>query len=237
MLLRFLQEREARPLGATRAVRLDVRVIAATNRDLETAIARNEFRADLYDRLAEVVVSVPPLRERREDIAGLAEHFVAVYTRRHGVAVRGLTSQARRALVAHDWPGNVRELEKAISRGVIFAEGGWIDADDLELPAVDVVRKAASSDEHAASDADPRLRGLTRRQRDVLRLASAQGSVSRRDLKARFAISGEAARRDFVALVGAGVLRRSGRGRASHYLPIQPGESSHTTSGGRDRCK
>src|SRR2546427_11074755 len=96
------------------------------SRDLEAAVARNEFRADLYDRLAEVVVTVPALRERREDITGLAEHFVAVYSRRHGVAVHGLTSQARRALIAHDWPGNVRELEKAISRGVIFAKNGWI---------------------------------------------------------------------------------------------------------------
>ena len=220
MLLRFLQEREVRPLGAARAVRLDVRVIAATNRDLETAVARNEFRADLYDRLAEVVVTVPPLRERREDIAGLADHFIAVFARRHGVTVHGLTSQARRALVAHDWPGNVRELEKAISRGVIFAERGWIDADDLELPAANVAREAPSHDERAASDADPHLRGLTQRQREVLRLASTNGSVSRRDVMTRFAISGEAARRDFVALVHANALRRSGRGRGSRYVPL-----------------
>ena len=136
------------------------------------------------------------------------------------MTVRGLTSQARRALSAHDWPGNVRELEKAISRGVIFAERGWIDADDLELPAVDVAREAPSPDERAVSDTDPRLRGLTRRQREVLRLASTQGSVSRRDLMARFAISGEVARRDFVALVQANALRQSGRGRGSRYLPL-----------------
>jgi DNA-binding NtrC family response regulator len=237
-LLRFLQEREVRPLGTTRAIRLDVRVIAATNRDLEAAVARNEFRADLYDRLAEVVVRVPPLRERREDIAGLADHFVAVYARRHGVRVRGLTSQARRALVAYDWPGNVRELEKAISRGVIFAERGWIDADHLELPVVDVTREASSRE--AASDADPRLRGLTRRQREVLRLASIQGSLSRGDVMARFAISGEAVRRDFVALVRAGFLQRSGRGRGSRYVTLthtdQPPTDAQASSR-RDRCE
>src|SRR5206468_2042201 len=116
--------------------------------------------SELFGRLAEVVVSVPPLRDRREDIAGLAEHFVALYARRHGVAVHGLTSQARRALVAHDWPGNVRELEKAISRGVIFAERGWIDADALELLAADGAREATSPDERAGFDADPRLRRL-----------------------------------------------------------------------------
>ncbi|PYN96188.1 MAG: hypothetical protein DMD91_22385 [Candidatus Rokuibacteriota bacterium] len=160
MLVRFLQEREVRPLGTTRAVRLDVRVIAATNRDLEAAVARKEFRADLYDRLAEVIVRVPALREQREDIAALAEHFIALNARRHGVAVRGLTSQARHALVAHDWPGNVRALEKAISRGVIFAEGGWIDADDLELTPAAVAGVVPSADEREADAlSDPRDTG------------------------------------------------------------------------------
>jgi DNA-binding NtrC family response regulator len=109
MLLRFLQEREVRPLGSTRTVTVDVRVLAATNRDLGEAIARREFRADLYDRLAEIVIGVAPLRERREDVPALVDHFLRLVAGRHGAAVPAMTPEARRALQAYDWPGNVRE--------------------------------------------------------------------------------------------------------------------------------
>ena len=91
MLLRFLQEREVRPLGSTRTVTVDVRVLAATNRNLDEAIARREFRADLYDRLAEIVIRVPTLGERRDDIPALIDHFLALAAERHGVAVPTVT--------------------------------------------------------------------------------------------------------------------------------------------------
>jgi sigma54-dependent transcription regulator len=116
MLLRFLQEREVRPIGSRQAYQVDVRVIAATNKDLEGAMARGEFRADLYDRLREVVVEVPPLRERREDIPLLIEHFLEVASARHGRPQPTLGREARRALLRYDWPGNVRAQVQALGR-------------------------------------------------------------------------------------------------------------------------
>jgi DNA-binding NtrC family response regulator len=97
------------------------------------AIERRQFRADLYDRLSEIVLDVPPLRDRREDIPVLASHFLRTYASRHRVTVTSLAAEARRALHAYDWPGNVCELEKAVSRAVIYAIGGWIRIDDPGL--------------------------------------------------------------------------------------------------------
>jgi transcriptional regulator with GAF, ATPase, and Fis domain len=214
-LLRFLQEREVRPLGSTASVRLDVRVIAATNRDLAAAVAKGEFRADLYDRISDVVLTVPPLRARREDILELAGCLATDYGRRHGLAVKRLSRQAGRALMAYDWPGNIRELEKAVSRAVIFTDGDCVSPADFELPAL-----PASGAEITSVDV---AGGLTGRQREILRLASAGGAVTRGEVMARFALSGEAARRELVELARAGVVERSGGGRGSRYRLVTCG--------------
>jgi transcriptional regulator with GAF, ATPase, and Fis domain len=111
MLLRFLQEGEVRPLGSDQIVRLDVRVLAATNRDLERAMGKGRFRADLYDRLSDFVLSVPPLRERREDLPLLIEHFLRLHARRHGLPVLAVSPGARRVLAGHRWPGTGEDDE------------------------------------------------------------------------------------------------------------------------------
>ncbi|MFZ5895278.1 MAG: sigma 54-interacting transcriptional regulator [Myxococcota bacterium] len=121
-LLRALQEGEVRPLGATAARKVDVRIVAATNRDLEAEVAAGRFREDLLYRLKVFPVRVPPLRERRDDVPLLAEHFLQRYTREFGKPVRGFTPEALALLSAHDWPGNVRELENEVQRLVIQAE-------------------------------------------------------------------------------------------------------------------
>ena len=126
VLLRALQQGEIQRVGSDRAHRVDVRVIAATNRDLRAAVAAGRFRADLYHRLAVFPVTVPPLRERREDIPLLAAHFADAARRRLGAPPVRLDEAAHQALAAADWPGNVRELENVVSRGVLRAarEGG-----------------------------------------------------------------------------------------------------------------
>jgi DNA-binding NtrC family response regulator len=123
-LLRVLQERELERVGGNRLIRVDVRVIATTNRNLEESIARKEFRQDLYFRLNVVPISVPPLRERREDIPFLAEQFMQRLARKHGVRVNGISASCQAALVSHDWPGNVRELQNVIERAVILCPDG-----------------------------------------------------------------------------------------------------------------
>ncbi|MCU1283305.1 MAG: response regulator with CheY-like receiver, AAA-type ATPase, and DNA-binding domain [bacterium] len=132
-LLRVLQEREYEPLGSTRPIKVDVRVIAATNADLKAEIAAGRFRADLYHRLDVVEVALPPLRERGDDIVLLADRFLARAGTRHGKSLHGFTDAARRALTQHAWPGNVRELEHAIERAVILTHGDFIDEPDLRI--------------------------------------------------------------------------------------------------------
>ena len=123
-LLRVLQERELERVGGNRTVKVDVRVIATTNRNLEESVERKEFRQDLYFRLNVVPIHVPPLRERREDIIFLAEQFVQRFTRKHGAHLHGLSDAAIKALNVHSWPGNVRELQNVIERAVILCGDG-----------------------------------------------------------------------------------------------------------------
>jgi two-component system NtrC family response regulator len=132
-LLRFLQDREFYRLGSTRALKADVRVIAATNRNLEQLVGEEKFRADLYYRLNVIRIDLPPLRERKEDIPLLVDHFIREYSRREKKNVKGISAEALDLLLKHDFPGNVRELENAIERAIIFAEGEVITRADLPV--------------------------------------------------------------------------------------------------------
>jgi two-component system response regulator AtoC len=131
-LLRFLEDEEVRPLGDVRARKVDVRVVAATGRDLRRAIAAGQFREDLFYRLDVVTVRIPPLRERPEDIPALAAHFLARHARlRPELGGMSLSEEAAEALRAHRWPGNVRELEHALERAVVLADGALLREQDL----------------------------------------------------------------------------------------------------------
>jgi two-component system NtrC family response regulator len=130
-LLRVLQERQFERLGSTRTLTVDVRILAATHRDLERGMREGTFREDLYYRLNVVTVRIPPLRERREDIPVLLDHFLPRFAARNGRQVGALTAAARDALMKYDYPGNVRELENIVERAVLLARGPVIDLDDL----------------------------------------------------------------------------------------------------------
>jgi DNA-binding NtrC family response regulator len=130
-LLRVLEERRVVPVGDTRPRQIDVRVIAASNQDVEAMVREDEFREDLYFRLNVVKLILPPLRQRKGDIPLLVHHFLNKYSRQMNRRVLGITNGAMRALLNHRWPGNVRELGNAIERAVIFAEGRQVGASDL----------------------------------------------------------------------------------------------------------
>src|SRR4051795_11662190 len=130
-LLRFLQEGEIERLGGTSPVKVDSRVVAATNRDLASRVREGKFREDLYYRLNVIQVILPPLRERLADIPLLADHFVGKYAAKNGKQFSGITPSALEALEAYPWPGNVRELEHAIERAVVLSRGTEIAAEDL----------------------------------------------------------------------------------------------------------
>ena len=147
-LLRVLQEREVRPIGEDRAVPVDVRILAATHRNLATLVSEGQFREDLFYRLRVVLLHVPPLRERREDIAGLARHFLAQFARRFGTPPVAVTPELLARLTAYDWPGNVRELENTLESCVALSADGTLDLQ--LLPGTDPLN-AASAARPAAS--------------------------------------------------------------------------------------
>ncbi len=130
-LLRVLQEKEVDRLGGKAPKKVDVRVIAATNRDLRKLVDEGEFREDLYYRLAVIPIKLPPLRERKEEIIPLAEHFLKKYSQEYKREISGFTEDALRELEEYHWPGNVRELENVVERAVILCEGDVITKEDL----------------------------------------------------------------------------------------------------------
>jgi len=132
-LLRFLQEREFYRLGSSHPIKSDVRVIAATNRDLEKLMKEEKFRADLYYRLNVIPIHVPPLRKRKQDVPPLVDHFIQKYGEKEGKKIEGISSEAMNTLVQYSYPGNIRELENAIERAVVFCETGMITSTDLPV--------------------------------------------------------------------------------------------------------
>ena len=133
-ILRALEQKTFERLGSTKTLEVDVRVIAATNKNLDQAVATKSFRQDLYYRLNVIPISIPPLRARKEDIPLLARHFLNKYCYETGKPVRKITPKAMRALEAYSWPGNVRELKNVIERAVVLSKGDAIDVVDLGLP-------------------------------------------------------------------------------------------------------
>jgi two-component system response regulator HydG len=155
-LLRVLQTREIERVGDSRPLRVDVRLVAATNADLEAKVRKGTFREDFYFRLKVVTIRMPPLRERRTDIRLLAEHFRRLYSERHGRTTTGFSAEALRVLSTHEFPGNVRELENLVEAAVVLSEGPEIGVDALpsevggrqrveDLPEADVIRIPAGT--------------------------------------------------------------------------------------------
>jgi len=132
-LLRVLQEREYEKVGSSRPVKVNVRILAASHRPLEDLIKAGQLREDLYYRLNVVSILIPPLRERRSDLAPLIEHFLQRFAEKNGKTIRGLTPEGRDILLRYDYPGNVRELENIIERAVVLTRGDVIDSGDLPL--------------------------------------------------------------------------------------------------------
>ena len=143
-LLRVLQEREFEPLGAERTQRVDVRVIAATNRDLRQMVAEGKFLEDLYYRLNVIPIAMPPLRDRREDVPLLVDHFVRRYAERSGKTIDGVDDKTMTELTRYDWPGNVRELENTMERAVVLATGSLLTSRTVLLMSATATPAAAA---------------------------------------------------------------------------------------------
>ena len=151
-LLRAIQEREITKVGSTQAVKIDIRIIAATNRDLLECVREGSFREDLFYRLSVVPIQLPPLRERQNDIPLLANHFLNKYNKKRGKSIQGISDPAMNALTNYDWPGNVRELENTIERAVVLTEHRFIESSDLSYYAFNVGIESDASKETALAD-------------------------------------------------------------------------------------
>ncbi|UCE76656.1 MAG: sigma 54-interacting transcriptional regulator [Gammaproteobacteria bacterium] len=175
-LLRFLQEKEITPVGATRPVNVDVRIVSATNRNLAIEVAKGRFRADLYYRLQVVTAKAPALRERPDDIMPLAHYFLERFSSEYGKSLRSLNTAAEQALVDYPWPGNVRELQHRILQAVVMSDGDLIDAAELQLPDAVCVDSAGIPDRQQLNGVTAPL-PLTEQGTDNRESAPAPGPV------------------------------------------------------------
>lgn len=130
-LLRVLEDREVRPVGSTKSLKVDLRIIAATNKDLESAVRNGSFREDLYFRINAMTIKIPPLRERREDIPVLVNHFLRKYSQEMGKHISDISDKALSRMISYHWPGNVRELLNVIERAILIADNNTIETDNL----------------------------------------------------------------------------------------------------------
>jgi two-component system response regulator AtoC len=231
-LLRVLQEGEVRRLGDSQDIKVDVRVVAATARDLGAEVGRGAFREDLYYRLNVFALHLPALRERREDIPLLVEHFLARMNTRMGLAVAGTSAEAMRLLVEHDWPGNVRELENCVERAIVLCEGTQIEADALPERLHRTAPPATVAPALAADDGDLSIKRASRRSEESLirrALQKTRGNrtraaelleISHRALLYKIKEYGIAVGRDTRELAAMG--EASGDGRPDTPTPVTP---------------
>jgi two-component system response regulator HydG len=194
-LLKVLQEKTIERIGSGQSMPVDVRVLAATNKDLASEVREGRFREDLFYRLNVVAVEMPPLRLRGGDVVVLAEHFLRKFARENHKNIDGFTSAARTKILAHRWPGNVRELENAVERAVVMTEGPFVDADDLPFAATQVSTGAvripgstmAEIEKHAILSTLEAVQGSTARAAELL-------DISIRTIQYRLAEYGIAAK-------------------------------------------
>ena len=209
-LLRVLQERQFTRLGGTRTIDVDVRIIAATNRDLERAVAAGTFREDLYYRLNVIRLEIPPLRERRQEIPLLIDHFLAEFHRRTGTGPRGLTAPAMDVMFRHPWPGNVRELKNVIERCAVLCEAEQVGPEHLQL---DVGSEAGGYLAPRGAPGDD----LNARQRKLLDHLARHGRCTNREYYEMAGTSARTGLRDLQDLMQRGLLVREGKRRGAVY--------------------
>jgi len=178
-LLRFLQEKRFQRVGGRQEIASDARVVAATNANLQECVARGTFREDLYFRLAVVVIKVPPLRDRGDDLMLVAREFLRRFASQHGRTRLTFAAEAQRALCRYSWPGNVRELQNRLHRAVIMSEGTQVTTEDLELAAIE--NDAAPTTLRSARESAERdlVREALRRNQGRISAAAAELGISR----------------------------------------------------------
>ena len=199
VLLRFLQEGEIRPIGSLQTFNVNIRVISATNKNLEEAMAKGTFREDLYDRLNGFSIIIPPLRERKDDITALVSHFIEKYNIKYDEAVRGFSREAMGLIVSNPWKGNIRELENVISRAVILSRGK---------------RRLDISSIH---ELFPVHKPLSPKQEAIVAIIKEKGRVTVSSVAPQLGISDRAVRKHLEPLVKIGLVIMEGSKKNTTY--------------------
>jgi len=220
-ILRVLQDHRVERLGSTSPITVDVRIIAATNRDLSAAIREGDFREDLYFRLNVVSLVIPPLRTRKEEIPDLVDHFVESYGKGHRTTGRRLGPAAMDKLFAHSWPGNVRELRNTIERALVIARAEEVQTDEIVFPepaAPEKLEAAPRSAPARAARTPPTAPSLVNaRQARLLEILSHRDSITNREYSDLVGVSVRTGNRDLLELIGMGLIVKVGRRRAAVY--------------------
>ena len=234
-LLRALQEMTFERVGGTETLKVDVRIVAASNRNLKIEVAEERFRSDLFYRLNVVHIPLPPLRARRDDIPLLVDHFLRKYTAENATAPHTLERPALAALMDYGWPGNVRELENVIERTVILSSGDCIGLDDLphEVRSPEVQDAQAGQGERSGGEVDPGKRsgfpelepgerlldsGMKPRQLKALDFVKSRGFITNKYYSQLNEISERHALRELNEMVELGLINRIGKGRGCRYI-------------------
>jgi two-component system response regulator HydG len=201
-ILRFLQEGEVRPIGSLQTFKVNVRIISATNKDLEKAMKKGRFREDLYDRLNGFSLEIPPLRERQEDIPALVAHFIEKYNRKYNETVSSFTRETMARLMSYPWSGNVRELENVVSRAVILSRG------KRRIGLNEIPDSLSVSEAHSP---------LNARQETILAMIREKGRITVRSILPQLGISDRAIRNHLHHLVKIGLVKMEGSKRKTSY--------------------
>jgi DNA-binding NtrC family response regulator len=217
-LLRVLERGEIHAVGGPRPLHVDVRVPAATHRDLPAWVTTERFREDLFYRLREAVIQVPPLRDQIEDLPLLVEHLRVTLNAQRSLAVEGVRPATLARLAAEPWPGNVRQLRAVLAEAMAERQRGWLEPEDLNFAAMPGTGGARSDGVVVAPIEMAPVSPADTRRDLALRLAARPSGVTRSQLARAANISGNVAWRTLVSLVADGALRREGSGRAARYL-------------------
>jgi transcriptional regulator with PAS, ATPase and Fis domain len=224
-LLRVIQCREFRKVGGKHLLKVNVRLIAATNKDLRALVQAGKFREDLFYRLEVIPIPLPPLRERKEDIPLLVDHFIAKFNRNSKKQIRGVSARTLGVLLRYHWPGNIRELENCIERAAVMADGDFLDLTDLSqtIPPTETTVSSPSSGEH------PWPYSLKEAERDLIvqTLQSVQGNRTR--AAELLGISLRGLHYKLKEFQQAGVLPAPGNGNGVHSKPYGISETPRQT--------
>ncbi len=216
-LLRVLQDHQVERLGSTSPIRVDVRVLAATNRDLKADLREGRFREDLYFRLNVVSLVIPPLRARKEDIPVLVDHFVESYVKEHETIGKRLSPGAMDRLYAHSWPGNVRELKNTVERALVIARAEVIRADEIVFPEAAAVNAPPGAPTTPTRLTQINASDLNHRQQRLLTILARRDSITNREYADLVGVSARTGNRDLRELLERGLIVQVGKKRAAVY--------------------